>query len=120
MAKKKRTTRDYAEVIRREMERDPALRIAVEREILNGHIATLILDAREEAGLTQQQLAERVGTRQSVIARLEDADYRGHSLTMLAKVAEALDRKVCVSLEPVAKAKKRKPAPRKPGRKKAS
>lgn len=103
------TTRNYADVIRRELANDPELRAAVEREQLNGRIASLIYDAREDAGLTQQQLAELVGTRQSVIARLEDADYRGHSLTMLAKIAHALDRSVRVELEPIATKAKRKP-----------
>lgn len=103
------------------MEREPAFRAAVERELLNGRIASLISDAREEAGLTQQQLAELVGTRQSVIARLEDADYQGHSLTMLARIAQALDRKVRVELEPLSTKSRRQPAkskakPRRPSR----
>ena len=42
---------------------------------------------REGAGLTQTELAKKVGTTQSVIARLEDSEYTGHSLTMLARVA---------------------------------
>jgi predicted transcriptional regulator len=44
--------------------------------------------------LTQKQLADRVGTKQSAIARLEDADYDGHSLSMLQKIAGALNQKV--------------------------
>jgi transcriptional regulator with XRE-family HTH domain len=115
-----KTTRDFGAVLERKLSRDPELRRAVEKELLNGRIATLIYDAREQAGLTQQQLAERVGTRQSVIARLEDADYSGHSLTMLAKIAHALDRQVRVELEPIATKAKRRPAKAKPRRKKAS
>lgn len=113
-------TKNYADVIRREMKTDPVMRAMIEKELLNGRIATLIYDAREQAGLTQQQLAERIGTRQSVIARLEDANYSGHSLTMLAKIAHALDRQVCVELEPIATKAKRRPAKAKPRRKKAS
>jgi transcriptional regulator with XRE-family HTH domain len=113
--------RDFGAYLERRLVRDPALRSAVEREVLNGQVASLILDAREAAGLTQQQLAELIGSRQSVIARLEDADYRGHSLSMLAKIAQALNRRVCVTLEPLKKtAKKRRPAKAKPRRKKAS
>ena len=37
-----------------------------------------------------QELADRIGTHQSVIARLEDADYDGHSLSMLWKIADAI------------------------------
>ena len=51
---------------------------------------------RTEAGLTQSQLAGLVGTTQSVISRLEDSDYDGHSLSMLTRIAEALHKKVSV------------------------
>lgn len=50
---------------------------------LNAIVAQLIYEARTARGLTQKQLADRVGTKQSAIARLEDADYDGHSLSML-------------------------------------
>jgi transcriptional regulator with XRE-family HTH domain len=46
------------------------------------------------AGLTQQTLAERVGTTASVISRLKDADYTGHSLATLRRIAAALGRRV--------------------------
>ena len=35
----------------------------------------------------QTELAKKVGTTQSVIARLEDAEYTGYSLTMLERIA---------------------------------
>jgi ribosome-binding protein aMBF1 (putative translation factor) len=54
----------------------------IERERVNAEVAQMIYDRRTAAGLTQKQLAERVGTRRSVISRLEDADYGGHSLSM--------------------------------------
>jgi predicted transcriptional regulator len=38
-------------------------------------------------GLTQTALARKVGTTQSMIARLEDAEYIGHSRTMLERMA---------------------------------
>jgi predicted transcriptional regulator len=61
---------------------------------LNAIVAELIYEARTARGLTQKQLADRVGTKQSAIARLEDADYDGHSLSMLQKIAGALNQKV--------------------------
>lgn len=64
-------------------------------------VAQLIYDARTEAGITQKQLAETIGTTQSVISQLEDADYEGHSLSMLRKVAAALGRKVELRFVPV-------------------
>lgn len=63
-------------------------------------IAQMIYDARTKAKLTQAQLAEKVGTTQSVISQLEDADYEGHSLSMLRRVAEALQSHVEVRIVP--------------------
>jgi ribosome-binding protein aMBF1 (putative translation factor) len=71
---------------------DAALRKRVAKERLNAAVAQMIYDAREQAGLTQTQLAKLIGTRQPVIARLEDAEYEGHSLSMLQKIAAALGR----------------------------
>jgi ribosome-binding protein aMBF1 (putative translation factor) len=50
-------------------------------------LALLVREMREDAGFTQAELAKKVGTTQSVIARLEDAEYTGHSLTMLERIA---------------------------------
>jgi transcriptional regulator with XRE-family HTH domain len=57
-------------------------------------VARTIHRLRSGAGLTQQALAERVGTTASVISRLEDADYTGHSLPMLRRIAAPLGRRV--------------------------
>ena len=53
-------------------------------------IAEMIFAARKAAGLTQRQLADAIGTKQQVISQLEDADYDGHSLSMLQRIAQAL------------------------------
>jgi transcriptional regulator with XRE-family HTH domain len=54
----------------------------------------MIYDARTAAGLTQQQLADPIGTKQPVISQLENADYQGQSLAMLERIAEALNLEV--------------------------
>jgi transcriptional regulator with XRE-family HTH domain len=54
-----------------------------------------------DAGLTQKELATLVGTTASVICRLEDADYEGHSLAMLRRIAAALDRRVEIRFLPL-------------------
>jgi len=87
MAKK---TKNLADAIRRKLAKDPDLADAVEREKFNMNIASEIYALRTGAGLTQKQLADRISSQQSVIARLEDADYDGHSLKMLRKIAEAV------------------------------
>jgi DNA-binding XRE family transcriptional regulator len=57
-------------------------------------VARKIYELRLKAGLSQRALAKMVGTSASAICRLEDADYDGHSLAMLNRIAEALDRRV--------------------------
>jgi ribosome-binding protein aMBF1 (putative translation factor) len=69
-----------------------------EEATINAHVAQLIYDARTQANLSQKELAEMIGTTQSVISRLEDADYEGHSLSMLSRVAQATGRKVKIDL----------------------
>jgi transcriptional regulator with XRE-family HTH domain len=73
---------------------DPEMENLIREASLNAIVAQLIYEARTARGLTQKQLADRVGTKQSAIARLEDADYDGHSLSMLQKIAGALNQKV--------------------------
>lgn len=55
---------------------------SLERERTNAHVARLIRERRIQAKLTQADLAKLIGTAESVISRLEDADCEGHSLTM--------------------------------------
>jgi transcriptional regulator with XRE-family HTH domain len=87
---------------------DPERVATYERAVADSHVAQLIYDIRTGAKLSQKDLADRVGTTQSVISRLEDADYDGHSLAMLRRVAAALGRRVEVRFAEV-------DAPAKPG-----
>ncbi len=64
-------------------------------------VAQQVYDLRTKAGLTQSELAERVGTTKSVISRLEDADYDKHSMAMLRRIAAAVNHKVQVRFVPV-------------------
>jgi ribosome-binding protein aMBF1 (putative translation factor) len=73
----------------------------LEAERENAKIARTICDLRTNAGLSQRELAARVGTSASAICRLEDADYEGHSLSMLQRIAAALNQKVEVNFVPV-------------------
>jgi ribosome-binding protein aMBF1 (putative translation factor) len=80
---------------------DIELRQMTEEASVNAHVAQLVYDARTEAGLSQQKLAGMIGTTQSVISRLEDADYSGHSLSMLNRIAQVLNREVKIELVPI-------------------
>lgn len=86
----KRKTSDAGRILAKITGDDPKVREQIEEQKLNARVAEMILPARERAGLTQSQLAKLIGTTQSLISRLEDADYQGRSLTMLQRIAEAL------------------------------
>jgi len=73
---------------------DKAKAEAFEAELANADVARKIYDLRTKAGLTQSGLAKLVGTSTSVISRLEDGDYEGHSLAMLRRIASALNKRV--------------------------
>lgn len=102
----KRKTRDALNIVERMIGDDEELRRAVERETVNSHVADQIFEARSRAGLTQKQLAELVGTKQSVIARLEDADDTDHSLSMLVRIAEGLGSRLEINIVPAKKVRR--------------
>ena len=85
---------------RRYVGEDVQRKASLERERVNAEVARTIHELREQAGLSQEELADRVGTTQSVISRLEDADYEGHSLSMLSRIAKALNQQVQVVMRP--------------------
>ena len=91
-------TRNFAEVIRKKLRDNASLDKRVAEETLNALVATEVFRVRTERGLTQTQLAKMIGTHQPVIARLEDADYGGHSLSMLNRIAESLGYKVQIAM----------------------
>jgi ribosome-binding protein aMBF1 (putative translation factor) len=72
----------------------------LEQEQANLDIARKICELRTKAKLSQAELARKVGTTQSVISRLEDADYDGHSLAMLRRIASALEKRVEIRFLP--------------------
>lgn len=72
------------------MLRDPEIRMHYEEEKAKSHIAQAVRAARTRAGLTQAELAKKIKTTQSVIARLESgSDKRTPSLDLLARIASA-------------------------------
>jgi transcriptional regulator with XRE-family HTH domain len=82
---------------------DAGQNAAYERELINIEIAKRLYDLRTKAGLSQRELARKVGTTASAICRLEDADYEGHSLSMLRQIAAALDQRIEIRLVPIKK-----------------
>ena len=73
---------------------DPVRVESFEQELFNAELARSLYDLRIRAGLGQRELARRIGTMASVICRLEDAAYRGHSLAMFKRIAAALGKRL--------------------------
>ncbi len=79
---------------------DPVREASIQAERVNAEVARMIYELRKQAGMTQKELAKLMGTTQSVISRLEDSDYEGHSLSMLGRIAKALNRRLTVDMPP--------------------
>lgn len=98
---RKKPARDALEILHtRYFEENPQMLDLLENERQQAEIAQQIYDLRTAAGLTQRELAARVGTTASVICRLEDADYDRYSLAMLRRIAAALNSRVTVRFWP--------------------
>ncbi len=69
-------------------------RATIEKDVALGQ---LIYDLRSAAGLSQREVAERMGTTQSVISRLEEGGGARNRLDTLARFASAIDRHLVVS-----------------------
>ena len=94
MARKQFHSKASEFLYRRYIAGDAKREAEYEEEVVNADVARKIHQLRTKAGLTQQQLAVRAGTSKSAICRLEDADYDGHSLSALKRIAAALDKRV--------------------------
>ena len=102
MAKREKPAIDAMEVLhRRFYEGKPTRLKNLEEARANEEIARKIHELRAAATLTQTQLAKLIGTTASVICRLEDADYEGHSLAMLRRIAGALNQRVEIRFVPI-------------------
>ena len=95
MPKKRTATPDAVQILHRRYYEGKPDRVAqLEEARGEDELARKIYELREQAGLTQERLAKLVGTTASVISRLEDSDYEGHSLTMLKRIAAAVNKRV--------------------------
>lgn len=89
---KGRKTQDALEIMDRELfEGKPGVQAELEAAREGAQVAQALFDMRQEAGLSQRELARRAGTTASVISRLENADYEGHSVRLLRRLAAVMD-----------------------------
>jgi ribosome-binding protein aMBF1 (putative translation factor) len=80
---------------------DAAAQEEFEEGLVNIEAAQLIHNMRSKAGLSQRELARKVGTSASAINRLESADYEGHTIAMVRRIATALNRRLELRAVPV-------------------
>ena len=95
--KNKRTGKgvtDGLAIIDRKFFKSETKQALLEQARADDEVGRKIFELRTKAGVSQRKLAKMVGTTASVICRLEDADYEGHSLPMLRRVATALNKRV--------------------------
>ena len=59
-----------------------------------------IIKARETTGLTQTELAEKIGTKQPALSRLEKGGIKKATIETLNKIADALDMELIIKLKP--------------------
>lgn len=83
-------SRRYEEVLQEELQNDEFRREydGLEEEFT---LAAEVIELRKQRKLTQRELAERTGTSQPAIARLESGNYKNLSLSFLRRVAKALN-----------------------------
>ncbi len=105
---KKRTTTNALEILHNRYYRGRPERIAeLEKTRAYMQVVRLLRHLRMKARLSQRDLARLPGTTASVIRRLEDAEYDGHSLSMLRRIATALNQRVEVRFVPASRRTRR-------------
>ncbi len=93
-------TKDALKILERVTGNNETIKTGIAKAKVNLDVAQMIYDARTKAGLSQSALAALIGSKQPVIARLEDARYQGHSLNMLQRIAVALDQRLSLRFVP--------------------
>ena len=89
---------NFDRYIEKELE-DPDFKERFERAGEAWNVAMKLAALRKEAGLSQKELALKVGTSQQQISRLESPTYEGHSLSMLRRIAGVLGATVHVDIQ---------------------
>lgn len=99
-----RTLKEYKE----EQMKDPEFRKALDSLDAEFRLIESMIKAREEAGITQSELAKKIGTKQPALSRLERGGFRKATVETLGKIADALDSNLVIKLEPKRKGRAHK------------
>jgi predicted XRE-type DNA-binding protein len=93
---KARTLQDY----KAQQMKKPGFKKAWQELDAEFELLESMLKLREQSGMTQQRLAEKIGTKQPALSRLERGGFKKASMETLSKIADALDARLVVRLEP--------------------
>lgn len=85
---------NFDKYVKEKIKKYPFLKEELKKADQAWDIAGQVYELRRRAGLTQKELAELVGTRQSNIARIESADYTSYTWKTLEKIAKALKARI--------------------------
>ena len=88
----------FSEYKKRVLE-DPDVRGAYEELEPEFELIASLIALRGRRGMSQDELAEAVGTKQPAIARIESGRYRGMSVATLEKMARALNARLVIRFE---------------------
>lgn len=87
------------DIIEKERSKSEAFRQEYDARREATNVARQLYDLREKRGLTQAELARKIGTSQQAISRLENPNYKSHTIAFLQKVVEALGGKIKITIE---------------------
>jgi len=95
---KKRT--NFDQYVEEMIKKHPSLKEGLKRADKAWDVAGQVYDLRKKAGLTQQELADLMGTKQSNIARIESGDYKSYTWKTLEKITKALKARLEIKIVP--------------------
>jgi len=96
----------------KELLSDPETRALYEEEAAKKELWLQLVEARQAAGLTQSQLARRLGVSQPQVARIEQRGYDSYTLRTLRRYLSALNRGFTVEVRVLRRPEKQRSAPR--------
>ncbi len=93
-------TSDGLEILKKLRTSKLDLETLYQKRLQELRLAEKIRQARKQAGMTQSELAKRIHSSQSVVARFERSNFNRFSMTTLVKIAAALGRNLYIELKP--------------------
>ena len=114
--KQKRGGRPYKEIdldawIAKLVSTDDNVRETYERDVTIRELVLNLILSRENSGLSQKQLAEKIGVSQQMVSKLEHIDYEGRTFALLWRHLDALGYRPVVKFESIEKWRKKHPIP---------